>query len=1611
MTNVVCKKCGHELPLEGGLPPVWKVIKCPSCGHGNIIQGTQGGGPGPGPGKMAPPSIPVTLGPPGVKPAAPTPPAKPKASAALDLDLGESGNETIQEEPTQHDFARVLQDTQQHEVTLGAPGDAGIELLSMAPGADDVDLGEPGNETVQEEAFALPAPRGAAPAKPTATTIDLGAPGSEPRRRQRELARDNAATVDLGSSGYEPPDDVLALGGSAAGDDGLDGLGLDDIGHSIDLVEPVDEAQDGLGLALVEEEPELPAPVTHREPELLHLPPPRTGGRPAPRASDTVTEADLPAPARAAQPAGIDLPAPARRPHSVADLPAPAQRPPSIADLPAPAQRPPSIADLPAPAQRPPSITDLPAPARRAAGVSDLPAPAAASQSARGARAELPTPIKIASAGTSGDLPAPKGFFDDLPEPADAAGPGASGLPAPKGFFDDLPEPADTAPASPSSDLPIPKGFEPSGARDAIALAGSAGSFDDLGLGQGDGADLFGGPGMDFNPLGGPPPAAAAAAPSGSAPAGFGLDDDPFGLGDASSPLSLADPEIPSAAASQQPFALNALDLEAPRGDDGLGMEPLALDRAAPSPQPGAGSARAPRAAEKARPPKAAASLDSMDLGGGQDIGLGGGSGLELGGGQDIGLGGGSGLELGGEQDIGLGGGSGLELDDFGLPNPSVPGMPTIPEPPRRKAAPAPAASARPKPAPGDAGAVDGDDDAGLGLDLPVIPAAAEAAAKSKDKPKDKPKEPAKSEKPAGRRGRALGKKSEEDEIPLGIEESAVPRVVHGHLAGSALTERHLLRRRQRRKRIIMATASVVVVLMGVGGFFAYREWNAERTRKASLQAAVNAAVAHLRQGDPGHWDRAFEATQSVLALAPNHPDGLGIAAEASFAALLDEGLRIEERRNQGTLLTRRIDEAALVQGEHVEKAQALKSIDQGRPPRALELLRNVLAKAPNDPDALLYQGWAHAAAQDYKSAAADFQRALETAPARQEPALYGLARAQLEQGDRKAAEATFDKLLAVRADHFGALLGKIEADEALEPDKREERYLALVQREDAKQADPRIVSRAWMLAGRLSLGAGRIEAARTRFENALKAHPANVQALVGRARVAILQDRFNDALEALTAVLGTDPGSVDVIHRADAVLARAELGLRMNQPDVAKTYIELIFAQEKQIEDARAVAQAYVLHGRLLATDEAKREEAITAYKRALEIAGADALEPALQLAELYTTLGRMDEARTVLEPVEARATSDAVTAIALGVGYRRANALNDAETWLRKALALRPKDVDAQFQLGQVLAAKKQYDEAIQILGDAAQAAPERAEIGLRLAMVFEELGRVDEAAAAYERLLEDKSPSLELMARAGRFYVQQGKAERAGELGERILAIKDSDAAGHFLRGEAKYRSGEYAEARVSFRRAADLEPNAEYFEASGRASEQLDLPDEAFEAYSEAARLDPNAIAPRLGRARLLIARRDYPRAMEELTALRALAPKNARIYHYLGEAYQRQEDHKEASSYLRTALEYDGNQPDTHYLLGKTYLELDKERDAARAFDTATTLARRQGGSPPKWLEDAYYELGYVQRGLSKRREAIQAWKAYLELVPEARQKQREVIEVQRLLMSLEAQTR
>ena len=119
--------------------------------------------------------------------------------------------------------------------------------------------------------------------------------------------------------------------------------------------------------------------------------------------------------------------------------------------------------------------------------------------------------------------------------------------------------------------------------------------------------------------------------------------------------------------------------------------------------------------------------------------------------------------------------------------------------------------------------------------------------------------------------------------------------------------------------------------------------------------------------------------------------------------------------------------------------------------------------------------------------------------------------------------------------------------------------------------------------------------------------------------------------------------------------------------------------------------------------------------------------------------------EAETTLAPLAAKAKADAKIAIRLGVAYLQSNNPASAESWLRQAIATRPGDIEAHFQLAEALERQAKRDEALATLRKAFELDTTRIDVGLELARSYEAAGRDADAGAMYDRLLASKDVSI--------------------------------------------------------------------------------------------------------------------------------------------------------------------------------------------------------------------------------------------------------------------------
>jgi len=801
-------------------------------------------------------------------------------------------------------------------------------------------------------------------------------------------------------------------------------------------------------------------------------------------------------------------------------------------------------------------------------------------------------------------------------------------------------------------------------------------------------------------------------------------------------------------------------------------------------------------------------------------------------------------------------------------------------------------------------------------------------------------------------------------------------------------------RAKARRRRIALA-AGLVMVALGAGGFYLYRRHAASVARAEQIEAELGNARNALNAKDAEHWQRAALAANKVVELDPKHPEALGIAAEALFAQGLSDGKNAKTKFAQARQLMSRAAEAG-VTGSPIIRASVLQSIAGNQPDVALAKIKPLVAAAPKDPTLALYLGWANAEKGDSPAAIAAFDIAI-TGEAVKLPALYGRARAKLDQGNTAGATTDFEAILALDNAHLGAQVGLAAALPAAKAQQQEADLMALLERKDIATGDQRAVLDAYLLLATAARRGNRLEIARERYRNALAIAPNDVAAMTGLAETELRDGKLDSAAELLKKALDISKDDVR------AQLAQSELSLlRKDLPD-AMARLGVLAARNPPLPE-RDQMRVKLLQGRLFDA-QSQDEQAVAAYLEAAKLGGDQDLTPTLAATTKLTTLAdkatkAKDTAKAtayraqadeLLAKVAANAQKDPQIALVLGTAYIQANEAAKAEPWLRRAVDARA-DADSLYQLAKALARLGKPDEAIVGLKKAIELAPARPEIALELARTYEVANNDTEAEALYVKLIAAAAPSLEVRARAGRFFARRGDPKRAAEQATKILAADSQHAAGLFLKAEGLLADGKYDEARKLLAQAVTIDRDPQYLDAQGRVAELIaaqsgdtKVQDAALIAYMAASELAPTMFNPLAGQGRLYINRREAAKAVAPLLAASKLRPADGDVAYLIGLAYKELQQTTAAIEWLKRATALKPN-ADASWNLGQLYLEANKGALAAGALATATRVAlesEKQTGKAVPWLTEALHRLGRAYLDTNNNAGARDAFNLYI----------------------------
>ncbi len=144
-----------------------------------------------------------------------------------------------------------------------------------------------------------------------------------------------------------------------------------------------------------------------------------------------------------------------------------------------------------------------------------------------------------------------------------------------------------------------------------------------------------------------------------------------------------------------------------------------------------------------------------------------------------------------------------------------------------------------------------------------------------------------------------------------------------------------------------------------------------------------------------------------------------------------------------------------------------------------------------------------------------------------------------------------------------------------------------------------------------------------------------------------------------------------------------------------------------------------------------------------------------------------------------------------------------------LEAAVSASPGDVDLRLRLARRLEEAERRDEAIEHLREASVLRPDAATL-FQLAVTLAAASRLQEAEAAYRRVLELSPDNPVVLHNMGTVALGLDKPEQAVSYYERAVALRPGYLLAHYnLAGIYKF-NGRYAEAYAAYQRAAQLTP---------------------------------------------------------------------------------------------------------------------------------------------------------------------------------------------------------
>jgi len=415
--------------------------------------------------------------------------------------------------------------------------------------------------------------------------------------------------------------------------------------------------------------------------------------------------------------------------------------------------------------------------------------------------------------------------------------------------------------------------------------------------------------------------------------------------------------------------------------------------------------------------------------------------------------------------------------------------------------------------------------------------------------------------------------------------------------------------------------------------------------------------------------------------------------------------------------------------------------------------------------------------------------------------------------------------------------------------------------------------------------------------------------------------------------------------------------------------------------------------------------QSALSAAERtSIEPSRAVVAQPQAEAADLKR------EAVAVAGQVAEAYPNDALAYALLGSAYYNLGRSDEATKHLKRCLELRPDQVEAYEILARVAYQKGELEETARLCREALKRGPATPDVLNRLGRTLLDLGQTDEAVRILEQDVRLPKPSSESWYLLGQAHMQSGDFAQAKDSFRRALGLLPDHTQACFGLYTACLRLGQTEEAAQYRDRFLKLEAvdRKDLTDRSAREDTLTGLPmvretvartlfgaaqiyrvheqtGKAAELFRKSAALDADNPVYRSALESVYVQRKDPAEGVRVFEQLAAEQPENSLNYLFLGRLHGRLEHFEAAERSFQKVQELAPQWAEGYRALAELYLRTNQKTDQARVLAKRTIELEPSGSH--------YYLLAVVCLKNNDRPGALEAVKKALALSPDERKYQ------------------